>query len=87
MQSSYFISALKAFELAHSFLWAGMISYTKSSASTPTLTAGKLLSRPPATTDKPRGAALARVLKVGDRVRRGPDWDRLNRDLVSLPPL
>ena len=38
------------------------------------------------TTAKPRGAELARVLKVGDRVRRGPDWfflDTLVRLLFS----
>ncbi|KAK7089663.1 hypothetical protein V1264_025092 [Littorina saxatilis] len=31
-------------------------------------------------TAKPRRADLAAVLKVGDRVRRGPDWRGDNRD-------
>ena len=70
------------FDIDVLFLYAGRISYparakTRFAIQT---TSSKSVSMssvvaPSQTTAKPRGAALARVLKVGDRVRRGPDWD------------
>ena len=69
------------------FLFAGKISLSTSEPNPSQIThsLATVLSSvaPSQTTAKPRGAELARVLKVGDRVRRGPDW-LSTLDLVSL---
>ena len=72
------------------FLFAGKISHpirtlTTSQTTYNSTTAPSTVGESQ-TTVKPRGAALAGVLKVGDRVRRGPDWN-LFRTEVGLSHL
>ena len=79
------------FDIDVLFLYAGRISYparakTRSAIQTTSRKSVSMSSvvAPPQTTEKPRGAALARVLKVGDRVRRGPDWDPYDHQVSLL---
>ena len=69
------------FDIDVLFLYAGRISYparakTRSAIQTTSRKSVSVSSvvAPSQTTEKPRGAALARVLKVGDRVRKKPDY-------------
>lgn len=65
------------------FLLAGEISLPTREL-TPTQTAHYTAAAlPSVVTAKPRRVELARILKVGDRVRRGPDWPSFVH-LVSL---
>ncbi|XP_070205454.1 transcription intermediary factor 1-beta-like [Littorina saxatilis] len=70
-------------------LRADIASLGQMTKPTTTPTTLQLLTQPspattPRTAHKPRGAALAQVLKVGDRVKPGPDWSSVLGSGVRL---